>query len=282
MAIYIYGLVCPMSGAIRYIGKAQKPKKRLSAHISGALTFAYSHHTARWIRKLAEDGLKPGLKILEQVAQDADWREVERRWIRKALDQGWPLTNSTQGGEGLCYIDPEDEARWRANLERSMAAYRASDEYKEAFAVFQNASRSPEANARRIDGLVDAWRDPEKRQRMMGALERTRMSPEAEANRIDGLKKNWAENREAMIEKIWTDETRTKHRAARVASWQDPDKRAAQMKRWSDPEARAKQAAELATRQARIQAARTPEVRAKQAASLKANWAKRKAMKNAS
>jgi hypothetical protein len=55
---------------------------------------------------------------------------------------------------------------------------------------------------------------------------------------------------------------------SKVTAWTDPETR---------PEARAKQAAEVLSRQAKIQAAMTPEVRAKQAAKLKETWARRKA-----
>lgn len=275
---FIYGLVCPLEDVVRYIGKSIEPEKRLIAHIGGALRKEYKHHTARWIRKLAEQQLKPRLVILQTVLAGDDWRLVERQWIEHATQAGWPITNSTAGGEGLDYIDPEAKAKYRQNLSVAMKKRMQTEAGKANLQKMQDALLCPEVLEKRTRAVKNAWQDPLKAPRMHAFLELGRTELSAITKRGLATKARWETDREGMIETIWTPETRAKQSAGRKADWANPETRQRMMNRWT-PEAKAKQAAELATRQAKIQAARTPEVRAKQAAALKATWAKRKAAK---
>lgn len=276
--VYIYGLKCPVAGVVRYVGKSINPQRRLIAHLTGARTGAYKHHTSAWLRKVIAEGLLPELVILEEVQPGKDWRAVEREWIQRAQSAGWPITNSTAGGEGLDYIDPDAKAAYIANLRAAMKLRASTPEGRAQIANMKAASMTQEVHARRALGMKAAWNDPIKRARMAEALERMRINPSAKAKRSVTAKAHWAANRDAIVANMWTPEVREKHRAAKKAAWTDPETRERLMNRWT-PEARAKQAEELTQRQAKIQAARTPEVRAKQAAALKATWAKRKAAK---
>lgn len=276
--VYIYGLKCPVAGVVRYVGKSINPQKRLIAHLTGARTGAYKHHTSAWLRKVIAEGLLPELVILEEIQPGKDWRAVEREWIQRAQSAGWPITNSTAGGEGLDYIDPEAKARYLKNLSAALKARMQTDAGKENLRKMNEAGQMPSARAKRIASVKQAWQDPEKGARMQAFLQLGRTSAEAIQKRGAATKRRWSDDPEKMMAAIWTPEAREKHRAAKTASWTDPETRERMMNRWT-PEARAKQAEELATRQAKIQAARTLEVRAKQAAALKATWAKRKAAK---
>ncbi len=276
--VYIYGLKCPVAGVVRYVGKSINPQKRLIAHLTGARTGAYKHHTSAWLRKVIAEGLLPELVILEEVQPGQDWRSIERAWIEKAQLAGWPITNSTAGGEGLDYIDPAAKAQYLKNLSEAVKRRMQTPEGRANVEKMRLAGWTPEIRAKRKAGLKEAWRDAEKKAAWDAARDRMARDPEAQRKRAEALQANWAANRDAMVAKIWTPATRAKQSAGRVASWADPETRERLMNRWT-PEARAKQAEELATRQAKIQAARTPEVRAKQAAALKATWAKRKAAK---
>lgn len=277
---FIYGLICPLEDVVRYIGKSVEPEKRFIAHVGAALRKEYNHHTARWIRKLDEQGLRPKLVVLQTVLPGQDWRQVERQWIENAKASGWPITNSTAGGEGLDYIDPEAKARYIKNLSVALKARMQTQAGKENLKKMRDALNDPLVLARRGESVKKAWLDPEKGERMRAFLEIGRTDEAAIAKRGLATKARWAADHAGMIQTIWTPESRAKQSAGRKADWQDPETRERMMNRWT-PEAKAKQAAELATRQAKIQAARTPEVRAKQAASLKATWAKRKAEKAA-
>lgn len=278
MTVYIYGLLCPLTGATRYIGKSIRPERRLIAHIGGALRSEYNHHTARWIRKLHAAGLRPTLVILQIVEAGQDWRSIERAWIEKAQKAGWPITNSTAGGEGLDYIDPEAKAKYLKNLSTAVKARMQTEAGKENLRKMNAAGQAPSARAKRIASVKQAWQDTDKGARMQAFLALGRTSAEAIRKRGEATKRRWSDDPEKMIATIWTPEARAKQSAGRAADWANPETRERLMNRWT-PEARVKQAEELAKRQDKIQAARTPEVIAKQAATLKATWAKRKAAK---
>lgn len=103
----IYGLTDPRTDQVRYIGKThQKVGYRLTQHIKSAKD-GHNTHLLAWIRSLLAKGIKPGIRILEELAPNADWQAAERKWIAKERAQGWDLTNSTDGGEGMLNPSPE-------------------------------------------------------------------------------------------------------------------------------------------------------------------------------
>jgi len=97
---WIYGLVDPRDGQVRYIGKTGcRLSLRLSRHIAAAKHEADNFcHRVNWIRELLGLGLLPEIRGLER--NPADWAEAEVRWIQHGRSQGWDLTNGTLGGEG--------------------------------------------------------------------------------------------------------------------------------------------------------------------------------------
>jgi hypothetical protein len=94
---YIYGLKCPLSGKIRYIGKSNKPKNRLPAHLAMSKADV-NKHKKHWIRKVLSLGKKPKLVIIEKVRYE-DWQEAERKWIKIGREENWGLTNIADGGD---------------------------------------------------------------------------------------------------------------------------------------------------------------------------------------
>lgn len=88
----IYGLCDPVSGELRYIGKANDPQKRLKSHMRDCRHRATPVYC--WIRSLDE---RPALVVLE--ADCLDWKEAERRWIAKARAEGVRLLNLADGGD---------------------------------------------------------------------------------------------------------------------------------------------------------------------------------------
>lgn len=94
--IYIYGLKCPISGKVRYVGKTNNLKKRYYSHLNpdkGEVNM----HKKRWIKKLLNQGEKPEIIILEKI-YDGQWEESEVKWIKKGHDEKWGLTNIADGG----------------------------------------------------------------------------------------------------------------------------------------------------------------------------------------
>lgn len=109
-ASFIYGLKDPRTGDIRYIGKSIRPLERLENHINEPATKC---HRSNWLKELKRLGLRPDMVLLEMVVGEWPWQEAERFWIARGRALGWPLTNNTDGGDGVCGLPPESRERIR-------------------------------------------------------------------------------------------------------------------------------------------------------------------------
>lgn len=100
--VNIYALYDPREpDEVRYIGKTVGSlRSRLRGHLKAAKLDVGRNHRLRWIRKLLVEGIQPQIRLLEQV-DDADWQEAEMRLIKAYRDAGHPLTNTTEGGQGV-------------------------------------------------------------------------------------------------------------------------------------------------------------------------------------
>lgn len=275
MPVQIYGLVCPIDGSIRYIGKSKNPKRRLSAHISSAARNVYDHHASRWIRKLAALGLVPRLEILQAVQDGEDWRECERSWIAKGISEGWPLTNSTVGGEGLDYLCPEAEAKYKANLSASMKRYFSTPEGRKAMTRFMESSRSPGAKAARRKSLSDAGKDPSFIERMREIGFEIGSRPEVKRAKSAKAMAMWAdpEQRGRIEQALRLPECKAKQSEARKAAWADPIIGAKLRELHNSDEVRANKSASAKARA-------TPEYRAMMAEKTRLSWEKRRKAKS--
>ena len=114
---YIYALVDPITGEIRYVGKSTDPTKRLSFHLSKRSLKTNSPKNL-WIRKLLDKGLRPLLVILQKCDPNK-WAEAERGWIVMFRMVGAELTNTSDGGEGVLEKTPETPTvRYKRKLPR--------------------------------------------------------------------------------------------------------------------------------------------------------------------
>lgn len=91
---FIYGLKCPITEQIRYIGKSDKPKERYHNHMCDK----NDYHRNRWIKSLKLKGLKPELVIIDEV-DNILWEEYEIKYIKLFKSFGADLTNRTNGGD---------------------------------------------------------------------------------------------------------------------------------------------------------------------------------------
>lgn len=107
MTIYIYGLIDPFTNDVRYIGKSIRPDGRLRDHCNDRS----SCHRTHWIQSVLAKGDKPRLVILEGLADNADWQAIERKWITYAREAYWPITNSTDGGDGVVNLCADAKAK---------------------------------------------------------------------------------------------------------------------------------------------------------------------------
>jgi group I intron endonuclease len=92
---FIYTLSCPITNEIKYIGKSDNPKKRLTKHLSEKKSTLKNN----WIKSLKKNGLKPKMEILDEVLKE-EWKFWEIYWIEQFKVWGFYLKNSTIGGEG--------------------------------------------------------------------------------------------------------------------------------------------------------------------------------------
>lgn len=92
---FIYGLRCPLTGLIRYIGKCDDPQTRLPRHLSEP----NKNHRTNWIASLKSQGLRPTLEVIAKVSWE-NWPFWERSYIRLYRCLGFDLVNGTDGGEG--------------------------------------------------------------------------------------------------------------------------------------------------------------------------------------
>ncbi len=113
MKAYIYVLVDPNTLQKRYVGVSLDPQDRLKRHITycqGRKT-----HKERWIDNLRQQGQTPLLEVLEEISEWS-WELEERKWIAFGRQQGWPLTNETDGGEGAPGRQVSELTRERISL----------------------------------------------------------------------------------------------------------------------------------------------------------------------
>jgi hypothetical protein len=68
---FIYSLSDPITGEIRYIGKANNPKKRILDHVRENKTSNRSHKIS-WIKSLIVKDLLPIVEIVDEVPK-LDW-----------------------------------------------------------------------------------------------------------------------------------------------------------------------------------------------------------------
>lgn len=122
-AWFIYALVSPNSGAVRYVGFSRKPKERLRRHIAKGREESPRYPVHRWVAALIARGQVPIMQILEQGAGTSDWKEAERRLI--AAHASSKLLNVSPGGQEA--VVPK-ESRERAREKLKLRVF--SDEHR--------------------------------------------------------------------------------------------------------------------------------------------------------
>ena len=97
----IYVLIDPNTHEYRYVGKTTKAASfRLSGHLADAKRGLKSHKN-NWIRKLLKSGDVPEIKVITTCESESELNELEKTYIKEFREKGYPLTNGTDGGEGI-------------------------------------------------------------------------------------------------------------------------------------------------------------------------------------
>ena len=95
----IYGLVDPITGQLRYIGRSSSWMARPRAH-SNPSKCSNSTHNSRWVRGLLEKNLRPNIVVIQAFDDSSILNQAEIHWIAYFRAMGCPLTNLTDGGFG--------------------------------------------------------------------------------------------------------------------------------------------------------------------------------------
>ncbi len=118
--VSIYGLIDPREGRVRYVGQTiQTPSFRRDQHMAAAGSNT-STRAFVWLRTLREEGVRPDVVVLEEVAPE-DAKAAETKWIRALHSEQYPLVNTMHTGQ----VSLSNEA-WRRESERRLAAIRAA------------------------------------------------------------------------------------------------------------------------------------------------------------
>lgn len=99
MTTYIYILICPMDGLIKYVGKSNNPIRRVKDHL---LDFRNMDlNKSLWITKLKQQKKKPEMVIIDEV-DSFDWKFWEDWWCCYFKSMGFKLYNK-RSRNGLTY-----------------------------------------------------------------------------------------------------------------------------------------------------------------------------------
>jgi len=106
-----------LDGRIRYVGKTcKKLSRRLAEHLRHA-RYGRPSHKNYWILSVLSKGYLPKIQMIGEV--EGDGCKEERAWIAYGRAEGWDLTNTTDGGEGVCGYKPTAEAIEKARLKNT-------------------------------------------------------------------------------------------------------------------------------------------------------------------
>ena len=104
---FIYGLECPLTKQIKYVGKSNNPKNRIKQHLYECRTSrTVNQYKDKWFKHLMENNLNPVLVILDEVPID-EWGYWESWWLEVCRGWGFDMVNLLQGGDGCSKHHPE-------------------------------------------------------------------------------------------------------------------------------------------------------------------------------
>lgn len=162
---WIYVLIDPRDGRVRYVGKTERPKNRLASHLSPSRFRQQENHRTAWIGSLLRSGLKPIFKLIDAGIGDG-WAEAERAWISEFRANGADLVNGTDGGEGTMGrrvpLSPEHRAKigaanrgkkrtpemCEANRQRNLGRSLSEESRKKMSAAARGKKKTPEHRAK--------------------------------------------------------------------------------------------------------------------------------------
>lgn len=111
----IYAMSDPRTDEVRYVGMSSSGMARPMRHLQPLGLSRDDTYKGRWLRGLVASGSSPGIHVLSVMDSRAGLPGEERRWIQYGRAMCWPLTNCTEGGDGLVNPTPEVRAKMSAS-----------------------------------------------------------------------------------------------------------------------------------------------------------------------
>lgn len=126
---YIYILLDPKNGDVRYVGKSDNPNKRLKEHIKKCRnSVTYKNN---WVLSLLNEGKTPLLEVIDDVPYD-EWGFWETYYIDLYKSWGFKLTNTAPGGIGGD-LGPEVNRK----ISQSKKGYKHTEESKKKMSEYR-------------------------------------------------------------------------------------------------------------------------------------------------
>lgn len=188
LTILIYVLCCPLTGAIRYVGKTRMTlAERLSQH----LRWYKTDHKTSWLKSLAKQGLKPIIREIERIenSDDRDWQRRERFWIQHFRNEGCNLTNMEEGGlGGVCLSEETKKKISIGNIGKNLGKKMPprSEEYRAAVSKRKKGTKMSEEQKEKLRGPRNL--SDETRAAMSAAKKGKKLSDETRQRMSDAKK----------------------------------------------------------------------------------------------
>lgn len=213
--------------SVRYIGKANDPRRRFATHLRDS----YASHKCTWVKGLLNKGTKPTMEIVDEVPI-SQWEFWEQHYMDLYRSWGFDLVNINDAGAGGSILSDAAKKKmssrkgWKMTEEQrkkisdAKKGRKLSPEHAAAFASFwkgknrteEDISKKREAGKRRVI-------NPESVAKMKATLTGRKLSEEHKiAIRKGGMgKKHTEETKAKMKGRIPTEEERIKMSDARKA-----------------------------------------------------------------
>lgn len=147
---FIYALKEIGADEYRYVGKSNKPKKRLYHHIRNSKKL--KTYKQKWIQSVLKRSSNIEFVILEEVDVEK-WGEREIYWIDRLKNEGYRLSNATEGGD----CGPIIKGDFLSFAEAKNIVQKLNLKNREEWKGYCNSKDKPNNIPKRPDEVYEEW-----------------------------------------------------------------------------------------------------------------------------
>ena len=188
----IYGLVDPRTLLVRYVGKSTHGMTRPREHRRPS-RLRDGGRRANWIKSLLALGLNYEITVLEEAASKEALYAAERWWVSYGRACEWPLTNLTDGGEGVHGWKASEATRAKISIAAKKRF--ASPEARAQWSVVRRGAWTPELRANIGASNKRRGQSPATRAKIAAALRTRVFTAEHRARLSAGQRARYAKAR---------------------------------------------------------------------------------------